>query len=243
MAEPALAEIWVYLSASPLLGLTITLAAYSVAHRLYVFANGNPLLNPVVTSIAMLIGFLLLTDTSYADYFEGGQYVHFLLGPATVALAIPLYQQAANLKKLWLPLSITLFSGASIGALSAVLLAKFLDAGLQTQLSLAPKSVTAPVAMGISENIGGIPSLTAAFVAATGIFGAIVGTKLLALLRFKDNSTIGVALGLSAHGIGTARAFQVNSEMGAFAGLAMALSALITAFIVPWLVELPWLVN
>ncbi len=243
MAEPALAEIWVYLSASPLLGLTITLAAYSVAHRLYVFANGNPLLNPVVTSIAMLIVFLLLTDTSYADYFEGGQYVHFLLGPATVALAIPLYQQAANLKKLWLPLSITLFSGASIGALSAVLLAKFLDAGLQTQLSLAPKSVTAPVAMGISENIGGIPSLTAAFVAATGIFGAIVGTKLLALLRFKDNSTIGVALGLSAHGIGTARAFQVNSEMGAFAGLAMALSALITAFIVPWLVELPWLVN
>lgn len=243
MAEPDLAEIWVYLSASPLLGLTITLAAYSVAHRLYVFANGNPLLNPVVTSIAMLIVFLLLTDTSYADYFEGGQYVHFLLGPATVALAIPLYQQAANLKKLWLPLSITLFSGASIGALSAVLLAKFLDAGLQTQLSLAPKSVTAPVAMGISENIGGIPSLTAAFVAATGIFGAIVGTKLLALLRFKDNSTIGVALGLSAHGIGTARAFQVNSEMGAFAGLAMALSALITAFIVPWLVELPWLVN
>ncbi len=243
MAEPDLAQIWVYLSTSPLLGLTITLVAYSVAHRLYVFANASPLLNPVVTAIIMLIVFLLLTGTSYADYFEGGQYVHFLLGPATVALAIPLYQQVATLRKLWLPLSITLFSGASIGALSAVLLAKFFGAGLQTQLSLAPKSVTAPVAMGISENIGGLPSLTAAVVAVTGIFGSIVGTKLLALLRFKDNSTIGVALGLAAHGIGTARAFQVNSEMGAFAALAMALTAFITAVILPWLVELPWLVN
>ncbi len=243
MAEPALAEIWVYLSTSPLLGLTITLVAYSVAHRVYVFTNANPLLNPVVTAIVLLIVVLLLTGTSYADYFAGAQYVHFLLGPATVALAIPLYQQAANLRKLWLPLSITLFSGVSIGALSAVLLAKFLGAGVQTQLSLAPKSVTTPVAMGISENIGGLPSLTAAFVVVTGIFGAIVGTKLLALLRFKDNTTIGVALGLAAHGIGTARAFQVNSEMGAFAGLAMALSAFITAVILPWLVEIPWLVN
>lgn len=243
MAEPDLAEIWVYLSASPLLGLTITLAAYCIAHRLYVYANANPLLNPVVTAIVMLIVFLILTDTSYADYFEGGQYVHFLLGPATVALAIPLYQQAANLRKLWLPLSITLFSGVTIAALSAVLLAKFLGADLQTQLSLAPKSVTAPVAMGISENIGGLPSLTAAFVVVTGILGAVIGTKLLAILRFKDNSTIGIALGLAAHGIGTARAFQVNSEMGAFAGLAMALSAFITAVVLPWLVEIPWLVN
>lgn len=243
MAEPALAEIWVYLSTSPLLGLTITLVAYSVAHRVYVFTNANPLLNPVVTAIVLLIVVLRLTGTSYADYFAGAQYVHFLLGPATVALAIPLYEQAANLRKLWLPLSITLVSGVSIGALSAVLLAKYLGAGVQTQLSLAPKSVTTPVAMGISENIGGLPSLTAAFVVVTGIFGAIVGTKLLALLRFKDNSTIGVALGLAAHGIGTARAFQVNSEMGAFAGLAMALSAFLTAVILPWLVEIPWLVN
>ncbi len=243
MAEADLAEIWVYLSTSPLLGLTVTLGAYCIAHRLYFFANANPLLNPVVTAIVMLIALLLLTDTPYADYFEGGQYVHFLLGPATVALAIPLYQQASNLRRLWLPLSITLLSGTTIAALSAVLLAKFLGAGLQTQLSLAPKSVTTPVAMGISESIGGLPSLTAAFVVVTGIIGSLIGTKLLALLRFKDNSTIGVALGLAAHGIGTARAFQVNSKMGAFAGLAMALSALVTAVILPWLVQIPWLVS
>lgn len=238
MIEKDLSSIWVYLSESPLLGLTVTLAAYALAHRLYVYARFNPLLNPVVTSVAVLITFLLLTDTSYAAYFEGGQFVHFLLGPATVALAIPLYQQFSKLRQLWLPITLALLAGVMVAAGSAMAVAGALGASLETVLSLAPKSVTAPVAMGISEQIGGLPSLTAVLVVVTGIIGAVTGTRLFALMGIRDDSIKGIAMGVAAHGIGTARAFQVSREMGAFAGLAMALSAFATALLLPWLLAL-----
>jgi predicted murein hydrolase (TIGR00659 family) len=236
MPQTDLSTIWVYLSASPLAGLTITLMAYGIAQRLYQKFDNHPLLHPVVIAAAMLITFLLLSGTPYQAYFKGGQYVHFLLGPATVALAIPLYQQLPKIKKMWLPISITLVGGVCMAALSSVMIAQFLGASIETQLSLAPKSVTAPVAMAISEQIGGLPSLTAVLVVCTGILGAIVGTRILDALHIKDDSIKGIAMGITAHGIGTARAFQVSSEMGAFSGLAMALATFTTAFILPWLV-------
>jgi predicted murein hydrolase (TIGR00659 family) len=192
----------------------------------------------VVTAVSLLIGLLLLTETPYPAYFAGAQYVHFLLGPATVALAIPLYQQFPKVRKLWLPVSLALIVGVSIGALSSIYIARLLGASAQTQLSLAPKSVTAPVAMGISEMIGGLPSLTAVLVVVTGIIGAVLGTRLFSLMRIRDDSVKGIAMGVTAHGIGTARAFQVSPEMGAFSGLAMALSTFTTAFILPWLLDL-----
>ncbi len=237
MNEPGLKDIWVYLSASPLLGLTITLVAYGLAYRFYLRTSSNPLANPVVTSVATLIGLLLLTDTSYNDYFEGGQFVHFLLGPATVALAVPLYQQFSRLRQLWLPVTISLICGVLIAAGSSIGLAWLLGGSLEIQMSLAPKSATAPVAMGISEKIGGLPSLTAVLTVATGITGAVLGTKLFDWFRVKDDAARGIAMGVAAHGIGTARAFQVSRQMGAFSGLAMALSAFATALIVPWLVD------
>jgi len=238
MAEPDLAHIWVYLSASPLFGLTITLIAYVLAHRLYIFSNFNPLLNPVVTSVIFIVTILIFTDISYYDYFDGGQFIHFLLGPATVALAIPLYRQFAKLKKIWIPVTISLICGVIMGAISSIAIAWALGASYVSQLSLAPKSVTAPVAMGISESIGGIPSLTAVLVVTTGILGAVLGSKLFELLKIKDDSIKGIAMGVTAHGIGTARAFQVSPEMGAFSGLAMALSAFATAILLPWLLDL-----
>ncbi len=239
MAKENLTDIWVYLSASPLTGLTITLLAYSFANRVYQKSHNNPLLHPVLISATLLISFLLLTNTSYQDYFKGSQYIHFILGPATVALAIPMYQQISKIKKLWLPIAVTMISGVSVAALSSIFISRFLGASLETQMSLAPKSVTAPVAMGISEKIGGLPSLTAALVVITGILGAILGTKILHALNLKDHSIKGIAMGITAHGIGTARAFQVSSEMGAFSGLAMALATFTTAFILPYLVQ--WL--
>ncbi len=239
MPNGDLNTIWVYLSASPLAGLTITLMAYGVAQRLYVASSHNPLLHPVVISAGLLISFLLLTNTSYQDYFKGGQYVHFLLGPATVALAIPMYRQLEKIKRLWLPISVAMVSGVCMAALSSITLAKFLGASMETQLSLAPKSVTAPVAMAISKQIGGLPSLTAVLVVCTGILGAIFGTKILSLINIKDDSIKGIAMGITGHGIGTARAFQVSAEMGAFSGLAMALATFTTAFILPYLVT--WL--
>ncbi|MBE9029997.1 LrgB family protein [filamentous cyanobacterium LEGE 11480] len=238
MLDPDLAKIWVYLATSPLLGLTMTLVAYSLAHRLYVYTNYHPALNPVVTAVGCLVLCLIVTDTSYAAYFEGGKFIHFLLGPATVALAVPLHQQFAKLRRIWLPVLIALIAGVTTGALTSVAIAQLFGASYLTQLSLAPKSVTAPVAMGISEQIGGLPSLTAALVVTTGIIGALGGTQLLSLLRINDDSIRGIAMGLTAHGIGTARAFQISSEMGAFAGLAMALSALITAVMLPGLLRL-----
>lgn len=238
MTEPGLKDIWVYLSASPLMGLTITLVAYGLAFRLYQRSNGHPLANPVVTSVLLLIGLLLATGTPYSDYFEGGQFVHFLLGPATVALAVPLYQQLSRLRQLWLPVAISLVAGVVIAATSSIGLARLFGGSLEIQMSLAPKSATAPVAMGISEKIGGLPSLTAVLVVTTGIIGAVLGTKLFEWVRVRDDAARGIAMGVAAHGIGTARAFQVNNQMGAFSGLAMALSAFATALVVPWLVDL-----
>jgi predicted murein hydrolase (TIGR00659 family) len=235
MSDLDLTRIWVYLAASPLLGLTATLLAYLGAHKLYELADQSPLLNPVATAAAILMLALWLSDTPYSSYFEGAQFVHFLLGPATVALAVPLYQQLAKLRRVWLPLTIALLAGICVGALSAVGIAGLLGASRETLLSLAPKSVTAPVAMGIAERLGGLPSLTAALVVITGILGATVGTKLMDWLNIRDDSVRGVAMGVTAHGIGTARAFQVSSEMGAFSGLAMALSAFASALILPWL--------
>lgn len=239
MSDSDLATLWVYLSASPLLGLTVTLIAYSAAYRLYEAAGMRPLLHPVVVAVALLIAFLQLSDIGYVDYFEGAQFVHFLLGPATVALAVPLYQQIPKLRRLWLPILAATLVGVCVGALSAVGVARLLGATLDTQLTLAPKSVTAPVAMGISEQIGGLPSLTAVLVVVTGILGAVVGGRLFAWLGVRDDSVKGVAMGITAHGIGTARAFQISNEMGAFSGLAMALSALASALLLPGLLN--WL--
>jgi predicted murein hydrolase (TIGR00659 family) len=237
MNNPGLQDIWVYLSATPLLGLTSTLVAYGLAYRFYLKTNSSPLANPVVTSVVMLIALLLVSGISYDDYFAGGQFVHFLLGPATVALAVPLYQQFSRLRQLWLPVLISLICGVGIAAGSSVLLARLLGGSLEIQMSLAPKSATAPVAMGISEKIGGLPSLTAVLVVITGITGAVLGTKLFEWVGVKDDTAKGIAMGVAAHGIGTARAFQVSNRMGAFSGLAMALSAFATALMVPWIVD------
>ena len=233
MTEAPLTQIWVYLAASPLLWLTATLVCYLIALKVYRLGGESPLLNPVAFAVALLIGLLQLTGTPYQTYFNGAQFVHFLLGPATVALAIPLYRQRERLKTLALPILVALLVGVVTAALSAVALGVLFGADAKTLISLAPKSVTAPVAMGISEKLGGIPSLTAVLVISTGIVGAVFGTGLLRLLRIRDDAVKGFAMGLSAHGIGTARAFQVSPVMGAFSGLAMALSAFATALILP----------
>ena len=240
MPAPAqLAEIWVYLSASPLLGLTVTLLAYQGAFWLYRRANFHPLANPVLLAVAALVLLLHLTDTPYPTYFDGAQFVHFLLGPATVALAIPLYAQLPRLRAMAVPLLAALVVGSVTAMLSAVLIGKLLGASEASLLSLAPKSVTTPIAMGIAERIGGLPSLTAVLVIATGILGAISARFIYQALGISDHAVRGFAIGVASHGIGTARAFQVSEQAGAFSGLAMGLNALVTALLVP--LVLPWL--
>lgn len=235
---PRVLDIWVYLSATPLLGLTITLLVYQAAYWIYRRANFNPLLNPVALAVATLVLLLTLTGTPYQTYFDGAQFVHFLLGPATVALAIPLYAQLDKLKSLLLPLLAALLAGALTAIVSAVGIAWLLGASRTTLISLAPKSVTTPIAMGITEKMGGLPSLTAVLVVATGIIGAVTAKYVLDFLRVRDHGVRGFAVGVAAHGIGTARAFQVSEEAGAFAGLAMGLNGLATALLFPLLIWL-----
>ncbi len=232
-----LADIWVYLTATPLGGLTLTLMAYGLAHRIHQACHAHPLANPVAIAVAVVASVLALTGTPYATYFEGAQFVHFLLGPATVALAVGLHEQMPLLRRLWWPLLAGLVTGALAAALSAVTLAWLLGASPQTLASLAPKSVTTPVAMGIAERLGGLPSLTAALVVATGIWGAATARWLFERLGIDDPVVRGFALGVTAHGIGTARAYQVHPQMGAFAGLAMGLAALFNALALPWVMQ------
>jgi predicted murein hydrolase (TIGR00659 family) len=228
-----LTEVWVYLSASPLLFLTLTLAAFQAGSWVYERSGHKPFLNPVMTAVILLVAILTLTGTPYPTYFEGAQFVHFLLGPATVALAIPLYRQFERVRRSALALLLSLISGSLTAIGTAVGLGWALGASRETLLSLAPKSVTAPVAMGITEQLGGLPSLTAVLVILTGILGAVIGPMVLNLLRIRDWRARGLALGTASHGIGTARALQVNELAGAFSGLAMGLNALATAILLP----------
>lgn len=233
MNPPDLSEIWVYLSQRPLTGLTLTLIAYALGDWLYEKSGHYPLLNPVPIAIAVIAGVLWATDIPYQDYFEGAKFVHFLLGPATVALAIPLYQQLDQLKRSGPALIAGVVIGAVFASGAAVGFGWIAGASEQTLLSMAPKSVTAPIAMGIAEQLGGLPSLTAVLVILTGITGAVLGPFVLNLVKIKDWRARGLAMGVGGHGIATARALQVNGTAGAFAGIAMGLNGLATAILLP----------
>jgi predicted murein hydrolase (TIGR00659 family) len=232
-------RLWVYLQTTPLFWLTATLAAFLIAEGLARLARRHPLVNPVAIAIALIGALLALSGTDYQTYFNGAQFVHFLLGPATVALAAPLYRNLALVRRNLLPIAAALVVGSSVAIVSAVLIAKSLGAPRAVLISLAPKSVTAAVAMSIAETLGGAPSLTAVLVIATGILGAVIVTPLMNALRIRDYAARGFAAGLAAHGIGTARAFSVDPVAGVFAGLAMGLNAVATPILVPLL--LPWL--
>ncbi|MBE0414560.1 LrgB family protein [Yoonia sp.] len=234
-------EIWTYLARDPLLWLTLTLAAYGVGDAAFKASGRKPLINPVLIAVALLAVLLRLTDTNYATYFEGAQFVHFMLGPATVALAVPLYANLGNIRAAAVPMVCALFAGSLTAMISGVWIARALGASPDTLLALVPKSATAPVALGVSDAIGGSPSLTAVLVITTGITGAIIATPLLNLLRIRDWRARGFAVGVASHGIGTARAFQVHETAGAFSGIGMGLNALLTALLAPVLA--PWLIG
>jgi len=238
-----LTHFWVYLSASPLLGLTLTLCAYVFAHWVYARCGMSPLANPVAIAVAIISLVLVAGGMSYQRYFAGAQFVHFLLGPATVALALPLARQAPRLRRSLLPLACALAAGCVTAIVSAVTVAVLLGASPQLARTIAPKSATSPIAMAVSEHLGGIPALTAVLVIGTGVFGAIAARSLLNALHIESHAARGLALGVAAHGIGTARAFQVSAEMGAWAGLGMGLNGVLTALLAPWLVPplLAWL--
>ena len=226
-------EIWTFLSTSSLFWLALTLAAYAIAQRFYKFTNWNSLANPVAVAILIVILLITATGTSYKTYFDGAQFIHFLLGPPTVALAVPLYDLRVQLAKNWLPIVLGLFSGSIVAIVSAVLIAGALGASPETMISLAPKSVTTPIAMTVAEKMGGMPALAASFVVLTGVLGGVIAGPIFKLLKVDSAPARGFSLGLASHGIGTSRAFQISEEAGTYASLAIGLTGLVTALIAP----------
>ncbi|MFE3836825.1 LrgB family protein [Pseudogemmobacter sonorensis] len=226
-------EIWSYLSHDPLLWLTATLAAYLIGLALFRAVGQRPLANPSLIAMVLLAVLLYLTGTDFATYFEGAQFVHFLLGPATVCLALPLYDNLARVRRAALPLLAALLVGSTVAILGTVAIAWAMGAGPVILASAAPKSATAAVAIGVSEGLGGSPTMTAMMVMMAGLSGALVVTPLMNALRIRDWRARGFAVGVAAHGFGTARAFQVNPTAGAFAGLGMGLNAMMTAILAP----------
>ena len=230
--------LWVYLSTTPLFWLTVTLLAYLLADRVAVLCHRHPLANPVLIAMVLVGTLLKLSGTGYATYFDGAQFIHFLLGPATVALGVPLYRNRTRVRQYLLPMLAAVLAGSLTATVSAVGVAALLGSPASTLASLAPKSVTTAVAMSISERLGGAPSLTAALVILTGILGALVVTPLMNALGIRDYAARGFAAGLASHGLGTARAFTVSSVAGAFAGIAMGMNAIVTALLAPILMRL-----
>lgn len=226
-------SLWVYLSQTPLLWLTVTLAVYALADAVSLATHRNPLMNPVLHSIWVIGVFLYLTGTSYTTYFGGAQFVHFLLGPATVALAVPLYENRKLVAAAILPMLAALLVGSATAIVSVMVFAEAAGLPRDIVLALAPKSVTAGVAMGISEMLGANPAITVIATVLTGVLGAIVVTPTMNRLGITDFRARGFAAGLASHGIGTARAFQVDEVAGVFAGIAMGLNALVTSLLVP----------
>lgn len=225
------------LSSNPLFGVTLTLVIYVLSQHLYRRVS-SVWANPVLVSIVTIILLLKISGIEYHDYTHGGDIILFLLGPSVVALAVPLYQRRAEILRRKRPILIGIFAGSLASILSASGLAWFLGGSQEVIFSLAPKSVTTPIAISIVEKIGGIAPLTAAIVVLTGCIGAVCGPEFCKRIGVTSPIATGLAVGTAAHGVGTARMFEVDRLSGAVAGLAIGLNGLMTTFLLPILMTL-----
>ncbi|MCX7278334.1 MAG: LrgB family protein [Burkholderiales bacterium] len=226
-------QLWVYLATTPLFGLTATLLTYVAAQAFYERMGRAPWANPVLWSVVVLGCVLVATHTPYPSYFAGAQFIHVLLGPAVVALAWPLWLRRREVRQRGVALTLAVLAGGIAAAASAVAMAWALGMPDDVVRSLAPKSVTAPVAMGIAERIGGVPALSAVFAVLTGLVGALSGKYLFNLLGITSWAVRGLALGTASHGIGAARALQVHPDAGAYAGIALGMQAILSSVLMP----------
>lgn len=233
MAVPAPFSSWAAFALAAALWIAVTCLAYWLALRLSRRMKGNPVFVPVATTSLMVMVVLWISQTPYAVYAPATKPLNWWVGPATVAIAIPLYGQLERLKRIWKPLLIALLIGSVVAMASAIAIAWALGGSWQTLMSLMPKSATMPIAMPMSERFGGLPALAAVAVVITGVFGTVISHPLLRLLKVTDPAARGFAIGLTAHAIGMARELQVNPTSGSFAALAMGLNAIATAVLMP----------
>lgn len=225
-----------YIHSTPLTWLIATLVAFKFGIIVYEKFNKHTLLQPIIIAYVILLSLIMYTNTSFEEYFKSVEIIHFFLGPATVALALPLYKNLKYVKSLFIPIVFTLFIAGIFSIVIAISLLWIFGADLPTILSMTTKSITAPIAIITSQQIGGIPSLAVGFVLITGIIGALFGTIVFKLARVKHDTSKGFALGLVSHGIGTARAIEISEKAAAFGALAMGLSGIFTAIFLPMVI-------
>ncbi|GHC17744.1 membrane protein [Kushneria pakistanensis] len=221
--------------ATPALAIVMTLAAYMLALSLYRLMRYPSWAPPMLTGSLLLALFIAVLPVDYDTYYLDAHWLTLLLGPATVGLAVPLYEQFQHIKRLLIPLTVSLLVGSITACAATLAIAWALGLSPDILASLAPKSITTPIAIGVSEGLGGYPGLTAGIVTVTGILAASTIPPLALMLRCHDPRVVGLALGLNGHGLGTARGFGIDAQTGAFASLAMGLNGALSAIVLPWL--------
>ncbi|MBV8421503.1 MAG: LrgB family protein [Hyphomicrobiales bacterium] len=231
-------NLWTPLALTPLLWLTLTLAAYAIGLAVQRACRKSPLANPVLIAIVIIVAILESTNTNYESYFAGAQFINFLLGPATVALAIPLALNLAHIRRSLHGLGLALLAGSLTSTVSGVAIVWFLGGGREVALSMAPKSVTTPIAMALAQEVGGVPALTAALAIAGGIVAAVIGGTVLRWFRVDDWRSHGLAAGVAGSGVAAAQVAPLSGLAAAFAAIGIGLNGLVTALVVPLLVML-----
>lgn len=222
-----------YVTTTPLVWLIITISAYKIGILVYEKSGKHALLQPIVVAYMIMLPILIISQIPYKQYFESMGIIHFLLGPATVALALPLYNNLKLIRSYFVPIVATLFLGGTFTILSALGILWLFDASKTTMLSMTTKSVTAPITIITAQDIGAIPSLAMGFVVITGLLGALFGSFIFKILRIKHDAAKGFALGLISHAIGIARSLEISEKAAAFAALAMGLAGVSVAIILP----------
>ena len=222
---------------NPIILLAITFGIYYAARQIQKW-TGWIVLNPILITIASLIALLQLTGISYETYEQGGQYIDFWLKPAIVALGVPLYQNLGQIRRQLLPILMSQLVGCLVGLVSVTLIASAMGASHEVIVSLAPKSVTTPIAMEVCKTSGGIPSLTAAIVVIVGLFGAVFGFKILEVWHVHNPFSQGISMGTAAHAVGTSRAMEKGETYGAYSSLGLILNGVLTALLTPFVLKL-----
>ena len=222
---------------SPLFGILLTLVAFEIGVTIskkfkYSF------LNPLLIANILIVGFLLLTGISLESYNVGGDYISVLLSPATVVLAVPLYKQISKLKQFWKPILTGIFAGSLTSMACVIVVSKLVGLSETLMLSLLPKSITIPMGSVVSEQIGGIPSVTIISIVVTGITGAVAAPAICRFCRIKHKVAQGIAIGTASHALGTTKAMEMGEVQGAMSSLSIGIAGLFTAIVAPIILSL-----
>jgi len=222
----------------PLFWAALTIAAFLTGQQVYRLTGNNAFLPPILSGIILVVTALQLSGVSYDTYMQGGQFLHTMLGPVVVMLAVPLFQYLHTMRKQWLRIALAISIGSATTVGCAVALSWWWIGDNAIFITMHTKSITTPVAVAISEQVGGINALASAFVIITGILGALMIPPLLRFSRMNDEQTVGLTLGICAHAIGTSRALELGPQQSAYAAMAMTLTATLHALVLPWIIHL-----